>query len=59
MNTPRATLVVSAVILAAAFTFSGHAPRDGPYGDPPVPSASAALANSPAPESGNVEDRTY
>lgn len=62
MNTSRATVALSAIILAAVISLSGHAPIDpSPAADPSVPPASVAFAKADAPAApqGNVQDLTY
>lgn len=64
MNTSRATIAVSAIILAALISLTaGHAPLDKNTVDPSVPPATVAFSHgdtrTPPPQEGNVQDLTY
>ena len=64
MNTSRATVAVSAIILAALISLTaGHAPLETHAIDPSVPPATVAFSHGDTrtapPQEGNVQDLTY
>jgi hypothetical protein len=61
MNSSRATVALSALILAAVVSLSASRPQinDAPGIDPSVPAAATAFAQADVRGEGNVQDLTY